>query len=547
MNISAVTRSWAFSGSWASLLLSLAGCSSNTATAARPGSDAGPDVVSSPQGDGGAVGAGGAGGKPVVERDAGRAGSGGGGEITDASAGNQDGDATPEHDGSVATSHPLRFVWQRDYGQSYAAHVETDSMGAAIVSGTLFDTNNVVLGTNTLVSHGGADVMLSRIAASGAINWARTYGGTADDYPVSFVLRKDDGIDLVGLYNGTGNIGGPPFPPFAGTPTRFDVYVAGLAANGDHRFSKAITSTQEAFAGPGLALDDTNALLVPGSFLGTTTIASSEVSKGSWDAFFARYSEPAGAVTASVAFGSTGDDRASQAIFTGTDVVLLGHFQGTVVFPTTPPTTLVSAGGNDVFVVRMSTAGVMTSAVAFGGTGDEDVSRARLDSSGNVVVGGVFSSPTLSVLGGPALKSKGGRDGFVAVLSPSLAHTWSVSFGGDGDDYLRDLATGPSGTIAITGEYRDSIQLDKLYHAAKDGDAATTDIDFFVATLGSDGNVTWSATAGGPSADRGLGVAMDESGGVYVTASFQSAIDFGGDVLTPAAGQFGSALVRYAP
>ncbi len=66
----------------------------------------------------------------------------------------------------------------------------------------------------------------------------------------------------------------------------------------------------------------------------------------------------------------------------------------------------------------------MTSAVAFGGRGDDDVSRARLDSNGNVVVGGVFSSPTLSVLGGPALKSKGGRDGFVALLSPSLAHTW---------------------------------------------------------------------------------------------------------------------------
>jgi hypothetical protein len=47
---------------------------------------------------------------------------------------------------------------------------------------------------------------------------------------------------------------------------------------------------------------------------------------------------------------------------------------------------------------------------------------------------------------------------------------------------------------------------------------------------------------------RGLGVAAAASGALYVTATFTSEIDFGsGQPLSAPAGQFASALVRYAP
>jgi hypothetical protein len=464
-----------------------------------------------------------------------------------------DGGIEPPRDAAPDASpeRQPRFAWHVYYGQSYAAHVEVDRSGAAIVSGTLFDSYDVVLGSHTLTSHGAADVMLSRVLPDATVDWARAYGSPAEDYPVSFVLGRNDEIDLVGLYNGTGNIGGPSFPAFAGTPARYDAYVAGLAANGDHRWSHAITSTAEAFAGPGLALDADDSLLVPGSFLGSVDVdTTARASKGSWDAFFARYTEPQGDVIAPLTFGGAGDDRASQAVVTNAgDIVVLGRFSGQVTFPTAPPTMLTSAGGTDVFVARVTAAGAMSSVVAFGGTGDEDVARARLDAHGDIIVGGVFASPMLSVLGGEPLASAGGRDAFVAALSPSLAHLWSVRFGGDADDYLRDLATSPSGKIAVTGEFRDSVTFGaSTWVAARAADAATSDIDFFVALLGDRGVPLWSHTAGGDGADRGLNVAIDATDGVYVTASFLSPTDFGGGELLPAApGNFASALVRYAP
>jgi hypothetical protein len=389
--------------------------------------------------------------------------------------------------GEEAGVRRLRYVWQVPFDRSYAAHVEVDSHGAAIVSGSFFDTKDITLGKTTLHSNGAGDIMLARILAAGTVDWARSYGGIAEDYPVSFALGASDAITLTGLYNGTGNVGGPDFPAFAGTPNRYDVYVAGLDSSGNHRWSKTINANAECFAGPGLSVDGAGDVFLPGTFLGTATIGSADhVSTGSWDGFLARYDEPNGALGAVSTFGGTGEDRAGAALFDGKDVIVVGRFSGSVTFPTVPtPTTLVSAGGLDVFVAK---------------------------------------------------------------LAPDFSHTWSVGFGGDADDAVRDVAVGRDGTVALTGEFRDRVTFGADVWTAAHDDAGPSQIDAFVAELSGAGAPLWSTTAGGTAPDRGLNIALDGLGGLYVTATFQSPVDFGGgDVLTPDPGAWASALVRYAP
>jgi hypothetical protein len=445
----------------------------------------------------------------------------------------------------------MMFAWQVSYDQSYAAHVAVDSQGAAIVSGTFFDSKDITLGATVLKSHGAADVMLSRVLPNSDVDWARSYGAAGEDYPVTFVLDAQDRIFMTGLYNGTGNLGGPDFPPFMGTAGRYDASVAGFSKTGDPRWSHTINSDQEAFAGSTLAVDSESSVYVPGSYLGGTNIGQfSHTALGSWDAFFARYDEPDGALPGALAFGGTGEDRATAMLLTSTDLILIGKFSDSVIFPTAPQKkTLTSAGGTDVFIARVALDGTMTSVVRFGGVNDEEVTGARLDSAGRVVLAGTFTSPSLSVLGGKALQNAGATDFFVTRLSPALEHEWSVGFGGDAGDYVRDLAILPDDTLAITGEFRDHLQLgDKGWDAVATAGVSPTDIDFFVATLDGAGRPTWSYAAGGPGAERGLGIAADAVGGLYFTATFTSSIDFGGGkVLTAAAGQFASALVRYVP
>jgi len=110
------------------------------------------------------------------------------------------------------------------------------------------------------------------------------------------------------------------------------------------------------------------------------------------------------------------------------------------------------------------------------------------------------------------------------------------------------LALGHLGEIAIAGEFRNTIRFGTETHTASGADAGATEIDVFLAKLADNGDPTWSISAGGPAPDRGLGVAIDASSAVYLTASFQSSVDFGGgEILTPENGQWASALVKYAP
>jgi hypothetical protein len=438
-------------------------------------------------------------------------------------------------------------LWQVFYDRSFAASVATDSKGAAIVSGTIFKDKDIHVGTTLLTSKGQADIMLSRVLPNGTVDWARSYGAAADDYPVTFRLDKTDRIYMTGLYNGTGNVGGPDFPTFAGTPGRFDVSIAALSASGDHRWSKTVNGNTDSFAGA-ISLDDASNAWVFGHFSGTVTIGGTpHVSAGSWDVFLARYDEPTGSLGPVLVLGGVGDERSAAVLYTGTDVILFGTFTGTLTMPTAVPKQLVSAGQRDIFVARVSLDGKMTSATSFGGTGDEQIARAQIDQNGNVVIAGSFSSPTLSVLGGDSLPNAGATDVFVACLSPALAHQWSKSFGGDADDLARDLTIGPAGVIGLGGEFRDRIELGDKTYDAKRADAGVSEIDAFVLKLSGAGDVLWSYVIGGPAPDRTLGVASDPAGALYVTLSFQSPLDFGFGLLTPDPGQWASALIKLSP
>jgi hypothetical protein len=531
----------------------VAACSSEEDAGATSGS-----ADASARGTGGStVGSGGTGSGGKHTSDGGT----GGATVTDASArdargavdasGSDAADADAPRDAADADAgRRNRYLWQLPYGRSFAAHVAVDSTGAAIVSGTFFEAHPITLGATTLTSKGSADVMLSRVLPTGTIDWARSFGAAAEDYPVSFVVDPTDRITLTGLYNGAGNVGGPDLPTFAGTPGRYDVYVAGLSARGDYRWQATINTTMDCFPGPGIALASASNVFVVGNFMGTATIGGAQhVSSGSWDAYFTRFDLETGSLGAALVFGGTGDDRAIAAVAAPGDVVVFGTFHDQVTFPTSPPTVLTSAGGADVFVARVSSSGVMSRVVSFGGPGDEIIEEARGDSDGSIVIAGDFTSTSLSIFGGRNLSNHGGYDFFVGRLDPDLSEHWSESFGGSGDDRVRDMALGPGGEIAIAGEYRDTIGFGSDLHVATPpGDGGPAEIDIFLAKLSNDGAPEWSVSAGGPDQDRGLGVAVDASSSVFLTASFRSPVDFGGgEVLTPEKDQWASALVKFAP
>ncbi len=109
---------------------------------------------------------------------------------------------------------------------------------------------------------------------------------------------------------------------------------------------------------------------------------------------------------------------------------------------------------------------------------------------------------------------------------------WAKSAGGTAHDWGRSVATDASGNVFMTGYFESpSITF---------GTITLTHISFFMADIfivkyDASGNALWAKSAGGFDFDKGLSVATDVNGNVFMTGSFYSpTITFGTITLTNA-------------
>ena len=155
-----------------------------------------------------------------------------------------------------------------------------------------------------------------------------------------------------------------------------------------------------------------------------------------------------------------------------------------------------------------------------GGGGDDVGYGIAVDSSGSAYITGSTSStdfPTENPIQGT---KGGGVDVFVTKLNPAgSALVYSTYLGGSGDDYGYGIAVDSSGSAYITGSTSSTNfpTVNPIQGTnAGQGDA-------FVAKLNPSGSAfAYSTYLGGSGDDVGYGIAVDSSGGAYITGSTSS-------------------------
>ena len=227
--------------------------------------------------------------------------------------------------------------------------------------------------------------------------------------------------------------------------------------------------------------------------------------------------------------GGTSDCRAVATDAAGNQYVT-GIFGGTLVLGST---TLVSAGGNDIFIAKRSAAtGAWLWAVRAGGSGNDGAGyKMGVDAGGNALVTGYFTN-TASFGSSPAaiaLTSAGGYDVFVAKFGAATgACTWAVRAGGSGNDLGSGMTVDAGGNALVTGSFSGTASFGTspaptaLVATALSGDA-------FVAKFGAaTGVCAWAVGAGGSSGGAvGNGVAVDAGGNALVIGTFFGTASFG--------------------
>lgn len=142
-------------------------------------------------------------------------------------------------------------------------------------------------------------------------------------------------------------------------------------------------------------------------------------------------------------------------------------------------------------------------------------------------------------LSGTCVSTSSGSD--AGVDAPPDANLpiadWATRYGGPGDDSGIAVAVAPNGDLVMTGAFTNTMNVG----GAPLSSAGGTDI--WVARYKADGTHLWSTKFGGIGADRGLGVAVDASGDVYVVGDFTGPVNFGGGNRTNSHGAF---LVKLA-
>ena len=199
------------------------------------------------------------------------------------------------------------------------------------------------------------------------------------------------------------------------------------------------------------------------------------------------------------------DDGASIAVDGSGNIYLAGWSEATWGTPISP-----HSGGRDAFVAKLNSAGELQWNTFLGSSETDEAKAIAVDGSGNVYVGGRSEATW-----GAPLHAIGERgDAFVARLNSSGLLQWNLFIGGEWSESVNDIAVDAGGNVYVTGVCVNGWS-DEFWGTP----VAPSDIhqNAWVVKLNSSGTPAWYTFLGGAGEEHGTGIAVDESGHVYVS------------------------------
>ena len=176
----------------------------------------------------------------------------------------------------------------------------------------------------------------------------------------------------------------------------------------------------------------------------------------------------------------------------------------------------------DAFIMKInSTASLALRAYYFGGSGSDTFNGVALDAYDDVFLVGTTTSADLPVSTGSAQTSLAGQtNAFVVEFGRNGMAVYSTYLGGSGSDYGNAIAADGAGDAFVTGS-TSSTNFPVTNQPFQSKLAGTTNA--FVSKIGAPGGaLIFSTYLGGSGNDEGNGIAVDQSGAVYITGDTSS-------------------------
>lgn len=176
-----------------------------------------------------------------------------------------------------------------------------DSDGSSLLTG--FIQGPADFGGGLLTPSGPTDAFLAKYTDSGALVFAKLYGGMGLDMGTSVAIDSQGGVFTTGGFNGVATFGGAPLI----SAGKEDIYLAKYNRTGAHIFSLAQGGPDDDLAAQGI-IDGQGELVLAGTFTGRLPMAGGElISNGGQDIFLTVRSAD-GAPRRASRFGGADDD-----------------------------------------------------------------------------------------------------------------------------------------------------------------------------------------------------------------------------------------------
>jgi len=323
--------------------------------------------------------------------------------------------------------------------------------------------------------------LFTQYAHAQVVRFAKSYGGTNDDWASSVQQTSDGGYIMAGRTRSFGAGG-------------VDVFLIKTDEFGNLQWAKAYGRT-----GADLAFS------VQQTSDGGYIVAGYTTSFGAGGAdFFVVKTYANGNIQWAKTYGGTGADTAWSVQQTSDGGYIVAGY-----------TTSFGAGNNDIFLIKTDANGDVQWAKAYGGAGDDRAYSVQQTSDGGYIVAGETRS-----------FGAGGSDIFLIKTDEFGNVQWAKTYGGTNNEWAYSVQQTSDGGYIVAGTRRISLNY-----------------DIFLIKTDANGNVQWAKTYGGGGEDRAYSVQQTSDGG-YIVAGRTGSFGAGGSdiflIKTDANGNIGS-------
>lgn len=406
--------------------------------------------------------------------------------------------------------------WRQNYGGSGADNAKSVCKtfdGGFVTVGFTESSDNDAVG-----QHGSRDILAIKTNSVGTIVWKRIIGGTSNDEAMAVAEKSADSSIVIAGFSESNN------GDFASITHRGakDLLVMNLKPNGTTNWIKKFggTSNEQANA---VTVDNFGNFIVAGYTASNDFDVTGNHLNGSSptnDYWVLRINGTGSLIWAYCfggnhdSFGSDGDDfaYAVSSNASGSEYFISGYSTSVDGNITSPK------GGRDLWIVKLSTGGLLTWQKSLGGTNWEEPRSSVISAAGNLVVTGYSQSTDGDVTG---LHGSFAKDIWVANINTSTGALISQKClgGTNGEESYCIKSTSDNGFV-ISG-----------YSASSDGDAPSalnsqnTNMggwDWWITKLDASLNLTWQKKLGGPLTELGGYGIVETAPNEYVVTGIAS-------------------------